>query len=196
MPIIMRQMKGFTLLEIMLVLVLMGMISVGVVMTLPNSGSGSQGNEWQAQRFSTLLQLTQDQAIILNTEFGIQFSESSYTFATYDFSKRKWVPYINSRINGHVELSNEIVTEYHLAGNVWGEIEEAQKQEDNNPFADESYQVNIGDEDNDIEVKPHVFIMSSGEITPFSYQFSTQGNDLHKTTVNVSMNGDIKIVSE
>lgn len=192
----MRQFKGFTLLEVMLVLLLMGMISVGVVMTLPTSGSAAQSNEWHAQRFRTLLQLTQDQALILNTEFGIQFNETGYTFANYDFETKKWVPLINTSVNGNVELPSDILTEYHLGDNVWGELEEAQQAEDNNPFISQSDLVNIEGDEAAIVVNPNVFVMSSGEVTPFSYQFSTQGDDEHKVTVNVSMNGKIELVSE
>ena len=119
----MRKTAGFTLLEIMLVLVLMGMISVGVVMTLPSAGSTTQGSQWYAQRFSTLLQLAEDQALILNAELGIEFNEHSFTFVIYDYKTKKWLPLINDRINGNVVIPETITAEYNLDGNVWGELE-------------------------------------------------------------------------
>lgn len=196
MAITMRNVKGFTLLEVMLVLFLMGMISVGVVMTLTSSGHGSESNQWHAQRFSTLLQLTQDQALITNNEFGLEFNEQGYTFAYYNFSKRKWLPFVNSRVNGHIELPENIEAEYNLGGNVWGELEEVQKQQDNSEFSEQAYLVEIDGHEKEVTINPHILIMSSGEVTPFSYQFINLESEQNKVTVNVSMNGDIELLSE
>jgi len=195
MVITMRNVKGFTLLEVMLVLLLMGMISVGVVMTLTSSGQGAQSNQWHAQRFSTLLQLAQDQALISNNEFGIEFNEQSYTFTYYDFSKRKWLPLVNSRINGHIQLPVNIATEYNLQGNVWGELTKVQQKQDNSPFSEQAYLVKIEGQQKETTINPHVLIMSSGEVTPFSYQFSNLESEQNKVTVKVSMNGQIELVS-
>ena len=195
MLITMRKAQGFTLLEIMLVMLLMGMISVGVVMTLPSSGITAQGSQWHAQRFSTLLQLTQDQALILNTEFGIQFNEQGYTFASYDVNKRQWLPLVNSRIEADVILPDTVIAEYNLAGSVWGELEAAQSAVNDDSFIDESYTVDLGEEQ-ESTIQPSVYVMSSGEVTPFSYQFSNIGDEEHTVTVKVAMTGLIEILSE
>jgi len=192
----MRNVKGFTLLEVMLVLVLMGMISVGVVMTLTSSGNTAQSSQWHAQRFSTLLQLAQDQALILNTEFGIEFNEQGYTFAFYDFSKRQWQPLVNSRINGYITFPDNVSAEYNLLGNVWGELEQAQKIADSDTFVEQSYLVNIDGQTKQSSINPHVFIMSSGEVTPFSYKFSSTENVSRKITVKVGMSGQIELINE
>lgn len=192
----MRNVKGFTLLEVMLVLVLMGMISVGVVMTLTSSGNTAQSSQWHAQRFSTLLQLAQDQALILNTEFGIEFNEQGYTFAFYDFSKRQWQPLVNSRINGYITFPDNVSAEYNLLGNVWGELEQAQKKADSDTFVEQSYLVNIDGQTKQSSINPHVFIMSSGEVTPFSYKFSSTENVSRKITVKVGMSGQIELINE
>lgn len=196
MAIPMHNVKGFTLLEVMLVLVLMGMISVGVVMTLTSSGNTAQSSQWHAQRFSTLLQLAQDQALILNTEFGIEFNEQGYTFAFYNFSKRQWQPLVNSQINGYITFPDNISAEYNLVGNVWGELEQAQKKADSDTFVEQSYLVNIDGQTRQSSINPHVFIMSSGEVTPFSYQFSSTENVSRKVTVKVGMSGQVELTNE
>lgn len=184
--------KGFTLLEIMLVLLLMGMISVGVVMTLPSSANLDKSSKWHAQRFSTLLQFAQDQALISNSELGIEFSEQVYQFAFYDLRSKKWKPVEDSRIGGSIELPASIIAEYNLAGSVWDEIE----QEDDDPFKEQEYLVQIEGQEKEIKISPQVFIMSSGEVTPFSYQFSNAEDDQKTVLVNVSMSGQIELVYE
>lgn len=196
MNIPMRNVAGFTLLEVMLVLVLMGMISVGVVMTLTSSGNTAQSSQWHAQRFSTLLQLAQDQALILNAEFGIEFNEQGYTFAFYDFSKRQWQPLVNSRINGDITFPDNVSAEYNLVGNVWGELEQAQKKANSDTFVEQAYLVNIDGQTKQSPINPHIFIMSSGEVTPFSYQFSSTENVSRKITVKVGMSGQTELINE
>ena len=97
---------GFTLLEIMLVLLLMGMMSVGVVMTLPNSLTSEEDVLWQAQRFSTLLQFAEDEALISGLEIGLVFNEKKdgYQFAFYDHSSEKWLAIESKQIQGQVTL--------------------------------------------------------------------------------------------
>jgi len=182
----MRKTAGFTLLEIMLVLVLMGMISVGVVMTLPSSGSTTKGSEWYAQRFSRLLQLAEDQALILNAELGIEFNEHSFTFVIYDYKSKKWLPLVNDRINGNVVIPETITAQYNLDDNVWGELETLQNSNNNSTLFDQesSFQAN--------DFYPHVFIMSSGEVTPFNYQFTNNDDQQSTVIVKVAMTGDIQ----
>jgi len=184
--------RGFTLLEVMLVLLLLGMISVGVVMTLPSSGSTTEGTDWHAQRFSTLLQLAQDQALILNTEFGIQFNELGYTFTSYDAMNKQWIPIIDDRIHGDVTFPNDIFAEYDLSGSVWGELEAVQNSATDDSFLSDLDRVRIGEEEQSV-LQPVVYIMSSGEVTPFSYTFFNTGDNSHDVTVKVSMTGVIEV---
>ncbi|MEG3756240.1 type II secretion system minor pseudopilin GspH [Psychromonas arctica] len=187
--------RGFTLLEVMLVLLLLGMISVGVVMTLPSSGSTTEGTDWHAQRFSTLLQLAQDQALILNTEFGIQFNEQGYTFTSYDAINKQWIPIIDDRIHGDVTFPDDMLAEYDLSGSVWGELEAVQNSATDDSFLSDSDRVRIGEEEQSA-LQPVVYIMSSGEMTPFSYTFFNTGDNSHDVTVKVSMTGVIEVIKE
>jgi len=187
--------RGFTLLEVMLVLLLLGMISVGVVMTLPSSGSTTEGTDWHAQRFSTLLQLAQDQALILNTEFGIQFNEQGYTFTSYDAINKQWIPIIDDRIHGDVTFPDDMLAEYDLSGSVWGELEAVQNSATDDSFLNDSDRVRIGEEEQSA-LQPVVYIMSSGEMTPFSYTFFNTGDNSHDVTVKVSMTGVIEVIKE
>jgi len=191
----MHNAKGFTLLEVMLVLVLMGMISVGVVMTLPSSVGLDKDSQWHAQRFRSLLQLAQDHALISNNELGIEFGEQEYRFAFYDLKSKKWKkwkPLSNARMNDYVKIPQSISSEYSLVGSVWDEIE----QEDDDPFSEKEYLVEIEGQEAEVDINPQVFIMSSGEVTPFSYQFYSTENQKNRVTVTVSMSGQVEVVRE
>ena len=183
---------GFTLLEVMLVLLLMGMISVGVVMTLPSNLTSDQSVQWQAQRFSTLLQFAEDEAMISGIELGLVFTadSKSYEFAFYDYKSKQWLPVTSKQIDGMVELPKSISIDYALSGSVWDEIE----TEDNDNFIDDKYlvDVDIGEQDT-VVLKPQVYVMSSGEVTPFTVAFSSYDGEKKKETltVSVSMSGAV-----
>jgi len=185
-----RQVKGFTLLEVMLVLVLIGMISIGVVMTLPSSASLNKNSQWHAQRLASLIEQVQDQALIKNKEFGIEFMDQGYRFAVYSLNDKKWQPYRSKRIKDTIQLPENMTGEYRLLGSVWSEI----TQKDNDDFLEKEYLVDDGKQDQTI--KPQVFIMSSGEVTPFSYHFYNANNQKDKMTVSVNMSGQVKLLNE
>ena len=124
-----QRQHGFTLLEIMLVLLLMGMASVGVVMTLPDNLTSQEDVHWQAQRFRTLLQFAEDEALISGLELGLVFDKNSYQFAFYDYKTQKWLPAVNKQIQDKVELPESLEIEYVLSGSVWDEIDTEKQDE-------------------------------------------------------------------
>ena len=180
---------GFTLLEIMLVLLLMGMVSVGVVMTLPNNLTSQENVHWQAQRFRTLLQFAEDEALISGLELGLVFDKNSYQFAFYDYKIQKWLPVVNKQIQSKVELPETLKIEYLLSGSLWDEID-TEKQDE---FIDEDDLVSIDGEEKVVSLRPQVYVMSSGEVTPFSVEFSAveKKSEMQSVTVSVSMSGSI-----
>ena len=180
---------GFTLLEIMLVLLLMAMVSVGVVMTLPNNLTSQEDLQWQAQRFRTLLQFAEDEALISGLELGVVFDKSSYQFAFYDYKTKKWLPVMSEQIQGKVELPETLKIEYFLSDSLWDEIDTEQQDK----FIDEDELVSIAGEEKVISLRPQVYVMSSGEVTPFSVEFSAadERSDAQSVTVSVSMSGTI-----
>ncbi|WP_041765704.1 type II secretion system minor pseudopilin GspH [Psychromonas ingrahamii] len=185
------QQHGFTLLEVMLVVLLIGLASLAVVMTFPNTLSTENNARWQAQRFATLLQLAEDEALISGNELGLVIEKNSYQFAVYDYSKQRWLAARVGEIEEKVELPELIRLEYSLSDSVWGEISSS----DQDSFIEESERVDIEDDNKLKTLNPPIYVMSSGEVSPFSLVFSKADNDPEKQsiTVSVSMNGAISL---
>ena len=89
-----------------------------------------------------------------------------------------------------IELSESINMEYSLVNSVWEEL----STNSNSRFIDDSYRVVIGEEQQQT-LNPQVYVMSSGEVSPFSLIFSNSDSDssLDSFTVEVTMNGEIEI---
>ncbi|MFT5558041.1 MAG: general secretion pathway protein H [Sphingobacteriales bacterium] len=186
------QQPGFTLLEVMLVVLLIGLASLTVVMTFPNTLSSENNASWQAQRFATLLQLAEDEALISGNELGLVIEKNSYQFAIYDYSKQRWLATRVGEIEGKVELPELLSLEYSLSDSAWGEINNS----DQDSFIEESERVDIEGDNKLKTLNPLIYVMSSGEVSPFSLVFSKADTDPEKqsTTVSVSMNGAISLV--
>jgi general secretion pathway protein H len=182
--------RGFTLLEILLVLVLIGMASVGVMMAMPQNISNNDNIDWQLQRFSTLVQFAEDEALISGKELGLVFNKNTYQFTYYDYTSKNWLALESDQMSKMVKLPDSITLEYELLGSVWDEIE----AEDEDVFIDEEYLVDIEGDDDDIEsFSPQVYIMSNGEVTPFKVIFSETDTKVDKQSglLEVSMSGAI-----
>lgn len=183
--------QGFTLLEVMLVVLLIGLASLAVVMTFPNKLSSENNANWQAQRFATLLALAEDEALISGNELGLVIEKNSYQFAVYDYSKQRWLAARVGEIQGKVELPEPIGLKYSLSDSVWGEIDSS----DQDGFIEQTERVYIEGDNKLQTLNPPIYVMSSGEVSPFSLVFSELDNDAEKNaiTVSVSMNGAISL---
>ena len=81
--------QGFTLLEIMVVLVLMGILASLAVLSV---GGGSQDRLAQeGQRLAALLELQQQEAILTGEIRGVQFGRQGYAILTLD-EQGTWGP--------------------------------------------------------------------------------------------------------
>lgn len=181
---------GFTLLEVMLVVLLIGMVSLTVVMTLPGKLTSEENVSWQAQRFATVLQFAEDEALISGNELALLIEKNSYQFAVYNYEKQQWHAASVGEIQGKIELPESINLEYSLSDSVWGEIE----NQEQDSFIEEQERVDI-DEKKQESLNPQIYVMSSGEVSPFTLVFSDVENESEKqsVTVSVSMSGSISI---
>ncbi|MCE2594760.1 type II secretion system minor pseudopilin GspH [Motilimonas cestriensis] len=176
-------MAGFTLLEIMLVIMLMGLASTAVVMTMP-SNSGYKSLKLEAQRLAGFIEVMSDQALMTSRELGIVVEEQRYQFVFYDVAKKRWFPLPPGKFNTEVALPEDMKVALTLSGFVWDDRDEQEEL-----FEDES----VFDEPEEIII-PQIHIMSSGEITPFVMRFSPTDED-NKLWIElqVKMTGELAI---
>ena len=185
--------NGFTLLEIMLVVLLMGMISMGVVMTLPSHFISKDNPQWQAKRFSVLVQVAEDEALISGVEYGLVFGVNSYQFATYDYQRKKWIAAEREPLHNKIKLPDKVNLKFMLSDSIWGD----ELTESKTSFIKYDELVHIKGEKEVVSLTPQVYIMASGEVTPFSVTFNNMASDNSKqvsSEVSVGMNGTLKLM--
>ncbi len=103
-----RQQTGFTLLEVMLVALLLGMVATTVVLTIPSTDPRQKLTR-EADRMIGLMQLAQDEAILSGRELGMEITETGYQLLYLDIEDMRWLP-MNEKFAQLYELDEPITT--------------------------------------------------------------------------------------
>ncbi len=132
------QSRGFTLLEIMVALVIVGVIVTMATLALPNPEDKLRE---ESRRMGAVIGMVQEEAILQSRDFGMTFWQQGYAFYEYT-AEGKWQKIAQDNTLRNYQLPTGIRLQLILEG-----IEVVMS-----PIEPE---------------KPQVFILSNGEISPF-----------------------------
>jgi len=93
--IIKRRVQGFTLIEIMVVLVIAGILLVSAIILTP--GSGQSSLERELQRLTTLLGVARDRAMLEANPYGVVIWSEGYAFYRLSGDWR-WIEVLNDSL--------------------------------------------------------------------------------------------------
>ncbi len=158
-------MKGFTLIEIMLVIALIGIIATMVKISF-SPEKPEDRLQHVAERFSAAFSLAADYALLNNVELGVFIKDNNYRFLGFDGATWASIPdqdfatefSLPDGINMSLQLDDLPIEEPILFDSKTLQTE----QEENNDKRDEKEKALI----------PQLYILSGGDITPFSLTFS------------------------
>lgn len=136
--------RGFTLLELLVVIVIVAILFTLSVFSIRGSSPEDLIQE-EARRLDRLLQLALEEAVLKGEEYGLEFSTHSYRFLMLD-ENNNWQIIETDRLLRERTLPQEMEVEL--------VIEQIDVVVDDNEDSDED------------KLKPQVFLLSSGEITP------------------------------
>ncbi|OQW94154.1 MAG: type II secretion system protein GspH [Beggiatoa sp. IS2] len=153
-----NQKNGFTLLELLVVLVIIGIILSFATLSI-SSGGPSAVLERETQRLISLLTLASQEAILQGTEFGLSFTEHGYQFFT--LQDQRW------QVLKQDDLLRPRVfaTDLRLALEVEGET------------------VVLDAIDKDT---PQLLVLSGGELTPFTLTLTSVDSVSYRLTGEVT----------
>ena len=176
-PAYARRSRGFTLLEILVVVVLIGIIATFAVMSI--SGRAADDRlENEAKRTFALIQLAADEAELKGVQIGLHFTVSGYQFVVMD-DKHHWTPYAASGPMRAREWPGGIQVDLTIDGHP------VAPAPDISPDAQLTHILHKdGDTQNAAEetedpskdpLRPQVMLLSSGEMTPFALDMKAEG---------------------
>ena len=190
----MLKQTGFTLLEVMLVLVIMGLAASAIVFGFGGQDRVEQVKK-QSQRFEVVFNMASDFAVLNQQTLGlrIEAEKNTYHFLRLD-DQQQWQILEGDPTFASYELPEDFSLELTLDDLPW--------QTEDSLFDTEVFDeklsvssdgVEIGKEEDKKPEPPQVFILSSGEITPFSVLFSFSPSFGSEPPVYFRINGDDSI---
>jgi general secretion pathway protein H len=82
--------KGFTLVEILVVVVIMAIVISLAVLSIGTTGRDAQLDE-ESRRIEGLVGLLHERALLEGRDFGVQIEPSAYEFVVYDSRRDRWM---------------------------------------------------------------------------------------------------------
>jgi len=165
--------KGFTLLEVMLVLAIMGLVVSTVVFNVTGQ-SGEDRLKKQVQRFQVVFSMAADFAVLNQRQLGLRVEQEKqqYAFMVLD-DDQQWQELSTDKVFSSYALPEEFTFALELNDLPW--------DTDDSLFNEGSFDaqlsvsdegVSIGEEEQKKLPPPQVLLLSSGDITPFSITFA------------------------
>ncbi|MEM6638670.1 MAG: type II secretion system minor pseudopilin GspH [Pseudomonadota bacterium] len=142
--------RGFTLIEIMVVVIMIGFIAATIMVKTGAFSKGEENLREQVRRFNVLRNLAWEQAQIEGRSIGIQIETDRYAFYSYDPLTRQWT---------EMGVDNDLFRSRELEAGIELDLR-MENQSVELPKADE--------EDGGLNVNPQVLLLASGEVTPFA----------------------------
>lgn len=83
--------RGFTLLEILIVVLIIGVVTAGMLLSMSFAGKDTE-LETESKRLLSLMDYAREQAELQTRDYGIFFGEHGYEFVAYDVRTGAWRP--------------------------------------------------------------------------------------------------------
>lgn len=134
---------GFTLLEVMVTLVIIGIITSFAILSIPDNNRQEQLIE-EAERLTALLKLNRQEAILLGQQRGLRLQQDAYEFVVFDKNDNEWRALQDSALRQSRQLAQGITLRASVEGHFVS------------PSRDE----------------PQILLLSSGETSEFEVAFN------------------------
>lgn len=160
-----RPARGFTLLEVMLVALLMGLVAGAVTLSM-GSVQGDRELDHQTTRFRVALQQAQERAVMEGRLLGLRVEQDGWQFMVRTGKERKWQAIGDDRLLSRHTLPEGMATTLEVDGFGWqSDRDEAAEQQ-----RDEQKR------------SPQVLIFPGNELTPFTLELTREqeGSTSHR----------------
>lgn len=167
---LMTPQRAFTLIELMVVIVIVGIVLTFTTLSIGDGGKRQQLQQ-EAERFIALLSLASEEATMQAQELGVSFSATQYQF--WRFQPPDWKGLIDDEILRRRNLPLGMILTVEIEGE----------------------KITLP-ETPDHSTQPMLLLLSSGEMTPFVAKFQMQTDTQLFYTVRGELTGEMVLQHE
>ncbi|MEM7283709.1 MAG: type II secretion system minor pseudopilin GspH [Pseudomonadota bacterium] len=147
--------RGFTLLELMVVMVLISIIA-GWFFLNTNIAGVERHLRLEAERLQALIYMAAEESVLYGREYGLEIAEDGYAFAVLNPDTQIWETPAEMRSLRPRTLPAGMSLELYLENtDVILQVEETEESDEELP-------------------QPQIFVLSSGELTPFELRLDSE----------------------
>jgi general secretion pathway protein H len=152
---------GFTLIEILVVIVIIGIVTAGAMLSLSFTGPDRELHT-EGDRLADLMNYAQEQGELQTRELGLYCTDHSYQFLAFDARRNLWVVIDDDDALRARTLPDAVKLQLDVEGRqvVLASTADEQKKK-------------IAPQD----LLPHVMIFSNGDLTSFRVTLEREGTD-------------------
>lgn len=172
--------RGFTLLELLVVMVLIAILTAAAISTLKFVAKSADAKT-EAHRVAALAGLAAEEALLTGREYGMRIDDEEVVFLLFDDAAGQWQLLADDDTFHPRPVPDAVEFDLVIEGQA---ISLTPPNEED-----------TGEEDEDLAEPPQVIFLSSGEITPFT--LTVQERDGEETwTVEADLLGRMEITSD
>ena len=177
--------RGFTLVEILVVVIIVATISGIALMSIGLIGDDRELNT-ERQRLASLIEMAQDEATLQGREFGLELMTSTYRFVEFDPFTSQWSEIPGDDLFRLRQLPDGMEFELYV------EDKRVVLSDDPKEFEDpDDTSMSLTLE----KYTPHIFVFSSGELTAYEIRLRRPRND-QQLALRGDILGEIEFVDE
>lgn len=187
--------RGFTLIELLVVMFIVGIIAAMATLSV-GVATSDKSVEKEIERIEDLLALASDEAVLEGREYGLTIYAREYQFSAYDPAAARWTPLepgdepLTPR-----RFPDDAVVDLEVEDRLMRLKEERPPRAPDATVAKRSRPRRSDDGSREQDEEPQVFILSSGDVTPFALRLRPAIGS-PGITLRVSENGDVEKVRD
>ena len=171
-----RPASGFTLLEVLVVIVIVGIITSMAVISVKVLG-GDHEMDQEAARLRAILVQSREDAMLVGTDVGLRVDTRGYDFLRYDTRKELWQPAVDDPLLRPRALPEGLALQLRLEGRdvVFRKEEPQSLLKEAEPL-----------------VQPQIVVQASGDLVPFDI-FLRRDGTTEERRISGTVEGAIEI---
>jgi general secretion pathway protein H len=175
--------RGFTLIELMVVVLIIGLMAAGIVLSVGVTGRDNE-LEKESDRVFSLMKYARDKAELSTREFGLYLGEYDYQFLTFDPRKGLWRPVDEDDALRARKLPDGLKLHLIVEGREVV-LKAPDKKKDPSKMTKEEQEKEA------LALQPHIMLFSNGDLT--SFQLTVMRDEpVRSVTISNNEKGEIE----